>query len=140
MAVIGHLLDIASPPERVYRAITEQAGLASWWTRDATAVPEVGSIAEFKFGARYHNKMRVSDLQPDLRVEWECLEGDREWVGTKFVFDLEPAGGSTILRFGHTGWREETDFFATCNFNWGYYLHSLKDYCERGKGTPFSNK
>ena len=26
---------------------------------------------------------------------------------------------------------------GTYNFNWGYYLQSLKLYCETGMGTPF---
>jgi hypothetical protein len=29
------------------------------------------------------------------------------------------------------------DFYANCNFHWGFYLQSLKDFCESGKGKPF---
>ena len=54
-----------------------------------------------------------------------------------FIFDLEEKGGNTILRFTHGNWKEETDFFAFCNYNWGYYMKSLAKYCEEGKGTPF---
>jgi len=56
---------------------------------------------------------------------------------TKFVFDLEPFEGATRLRFTHGGWREATDFFASCNFRWGFYMQSLKEYCEDGRGTSF---
>jgi hypothetical protein len=45
---------ISAPPERVYQAITEQAGLASWWTPDVSkAEPRIGSVAEFRFGTGY---------------------------------------------------------------------------------------
>jgi hypothetical protein len=27
--------------------------------------------------------------------------------------------------------------YGTYNFNWGYYLNSLKRLCEEGVGTPF---
>ena len=43
----------------------------------------------------------------------------------------------TILRFTHGNWRESTDFFASCNYHWGYYLRSLKLLLETGEGTPF---
>jgi len=56
MAEIRHLVEIKAPAHKVYRAITEEDGLKSWWTPETVAVPEMGSISEFKFGDRYHNK------------------------------------------------------------------------------------
>ena len=32
----------------------------------------------------------------------------------------------------------EQDGLATCNYHWGFYMRSLKSYCETGKGQPFS--
>jgi len=139
MPAIKHYLIINSPPEEVYNAITKTEGLKNWWTVGAKADEKIGGIAEFIFGERYHNKMKIINLQANKVVEWECLEGDKEWIGTSFLFDLEEKDGSTILRFSHNEWREETDFFASCNFNWGYYMNSLKQYCETGEGTPFNN-
>ena len=137
MEEIRHFLNIKSSPEKVYRAITEQEGLASWWTRETIAKPQIGSIAEFKFGDRYHNKMRIIRLESQKIVEWECLMGDKEWIGTTFRFELIPDKENTNLRFTHGKWKEMTDFFASCNFQWGHYMRSLKDYCETGKGEPF---
>ena len=135
---IRHLVTIDAPIPVVYMALTEQEGLAGWWTADTVANPSVGSIAAFQFGDRYHNTMRIEVLDPEKRVEWTCLDGDSEWVDTTFVFDLEGREGSTVLRFTHGGWREMTDFYATCNYHWGFYMRSLKAYCETGKGQPFS--
>ena len=140
MSSIKHYLIINAQPEKVYNAITKTVGLKSWWTVEAKAEERVSGTAEFIFGERYHNKMRIINLQDNKIVEWECLEGDKEWIGTTFLFDIEEKDGSTILRFSHNNWREETDFFAWCNFNWGYYMNSLKQYCETGEGTPFNNR
>jgi uncharacterized protein YndB with AHSA1/START domain len=137
MFEIKHLLTIDAPIALVYAALTEQEGLAAWWTTETIATPTVGSIASFRFGDRYHDRMRIEALEPNERVEWVCLEGDPEWVATTFTFDLEDREGSTVLRFTHGGWREVTDFFANCNFHWGSYMRSLKAYCETGKGQPF---
>ena len=140
MPSIKHYLLIKAQPEKVYSAITKTGGLKGWWTVEAKADEKVGGIAEFIFGDRYFNKMKITNLEPDKKLEWECLEGDKEWIGTTFLFDLEEKDESTILRFSHNNWKEDTDFFASCNYNWGYYLKSLKQYCETGKGTPFSEE
>ena len=136
MADIRHLVTIDAPVGAVYLALTRQEGLAGWWTTDTVAKPEIGSTAEFRFGERHHNIMRVDGLDLDSRVSWTCLVGDTEWVGTTLEFRLEHRDGATIVRFCHGNWREKTDFFASCNYHWGFYMRSLKLFCETGTGTP----
>jgi uncharacterized protein YndB with AHSA1/START domain len=140
MAEIQHLLYINALPSKVYEAITEESGLKMWWTYDTRAISEEGAILEFNFGDRYHNEMKVVKLRPNQKVEWICLDGDSEWIDTTFAFNLNPDQNNTILRFTHGNWRNSTDFFASCNYQWGYYLRSLKLYCETGKGTPFTEE
>lgn len=137
MPDILHKLTIDAPPELVLSALTEQEGLGGWWTEDVLASPAVGSIAEFGFENRsVVNRMKVVAITPQ-RVEWECLAGPTEWLGTTLTFDLEPApNGQTTVRFAHRGWKEASDFFAHCNNKWGYFLASLKSLLEHGKGTP----
>jgi uncharacterized protein YndB with AHSA1/START domain len=139
MPSIKHLLVINTPPKKVYSAINKTEGLCGWWTTGAKTDGCTGGTAEFVFGERYYVKMKITILKDNKTIEWECLEGDKEWIGTTFLFDIEDKDGTAILRFSHNNWKEETDFFASCNFNWGYYLNSLKQYCETGTGTPFNN-
>jgi len=139
MANIKHYLLIKASPEKVYKALTSTEGLKGWWTLEAKTDEQVGGVAEFIFGEYYYNKMKIVELVQNKKVEWECIKGDKEWIGTNFVFSLDEKDGDTILRFTHSNWKEETDFFASCNYNWGYYLRSLKLYCETGIGTPFSS-
>ena len=115
MAAIKHYLIVHSSPQKIYKALTTKTGVANWWTVQTEIGNKVGDTNIFDFGERYHNEMRIKDLRPQSRVEWLCEKGDREW-------------------------REETDFFASCNYQWGYYLRSLKLYCESGKGTPFTGE
>lgn len=137
MASIKHYLRIKALPEKVYSALTTSEGLKGWWTVNTNTEEKIGGIAEFIFGERYHNKMEIIKLKRNRRVEWKCFQGDKEWINTTFEFDIEGKEEDTILRFSHSNWKEETDFFASCNYQWGYYMRSLTNYCEKGEGTPF---
>jgi uncharacterized protein YndB with AHSA1/START domain len=137
MADLTHLVHIDTPAAVVFKAITEQEGLAGWWTEETAAEDFIGGVYSFRFGDRYYNEMRVIERDPNSKVVWECIEGDRQWIGTRIVFDLEDGGEKTILRFTHADWKTAGDFFAQCNYNWGLYMNSLKNYCETGSGDPF---
>jgi uncharacterized protein YndB with AHSA1/START domain len=140
MTAIKHLLVIKSSPEKIYSAITTNEGTAKWWTEQSEIGNKVGDINIFDFGDRYHNEMIILNLIPNKKVEWECLVGDKEWIGTKLIFEIEEKGKNSVLKFTHANWREETDFFASYNYHWGYYMRSLKLFCETGKGNPFQNE
>ncbi|MCW9097003.1 MAG: SRPBCC domain-containing protein [Ignavibacteriaceae bacterium] len=140
MAAIKHLLIINSHAEIIYSAITTKRGIANWWTEQTEVGSKLGDFNTFDFGDQYHNEMKITDLVFNKRVEWECVLGDKEWIGTKIVFEIEEKDDRAVLKFTHGNWREETDFFASCNYQWGYYMNSLKQYCETGKGNQFQNK
>ncbi len=137
MANIKHYLIIKAPAEKVYEAITSQQGLRDWWTTGTDAKPKIGYINHFKFGKEYFNKMKIVNLESPNEVLWECIDGDKEWLGTNISFELIKNDESTTLRFSHTNWADETDFFASCTYHWGRYMESLKLLCETGKGTPY---
>ena len=137
MVHMKHNAVIDCEPDMVFSAITTKKGIQGWWTVNTIIEPVVGSTAEFIFGDKYHNKMEIRDLIDNKRAEWYCLEGDNEWIGTDFIFNIERFNGKSLLRFGHNNWKGLTDFFAHCNFQWGRYMVSLKNYCEKGAGISF---
>ncbi len=137
MANIRHNLTIEVQARIVYDAITTQEGLAGWWTTNAIAKPEIGHINHFKFGDQYFNKMKNLKLDKPSLVSWECVDGDREWIGTQLLFELEERDNTTFLKFSHLNWADESEFFGFCSHHWGRFLDSLKSLCETGKGQPF---
>jgi len=84
--------------------------------------------------------MKILELQPGRRVVWACVDSSaKDWIGTHISFDLvERAGegGETVVAFRHSGWLQESDFFANCSYHWALALKSLKDLCDKGKGSP----
>jgi len=144
MPKITHAFAIKAPAEKVYRAVTEEDGISSWFTKNTIAKPEVGFTDEFFFGpkdpsvkGRYHNEMLVTELVPNKAIRWDCTGGDESWIGTKLSFELTSGDGKTDVLFTHSDWAEQSLFFAHCNYNWGMFMTSLKQYCETGTGTPY---
>ncbi len=138
MADILHALPILAKRKRVYKALTEQDGLRSWWTRFTMAEPTVGYVNQFGFGGEFKFLMRIDDLVRDELVQWTCLEGHEEWEQTRIEFNLSDLANNsgTLVRFSHTGWLSQDGVFAQCNYDWAQYLRSLKLYLEKGDGTP----
>lgn len=149
---------IAASADEVYKAITSQEGLSLWWTPKATAEARVHSIAHLPFGPNYHKEMKITALESNQLVKWDCIHGVDEWIGTNISFTLiagehetfqnqypEIQGqleqlkskSGTLLIFQHNNWRDDTLMFAECSFTWAQFLKSLKLYCETGKGRPW---
>jgi uncharacterized protein YndB with AHSA1/START domain len=129
-------VQIDSPPEVVYRAVTTSQGLARWWTEDLEIASHVGGVSTFRFSSGAFNRMRLVGLSPDERVEWECVDGASEWIRTSVSFELREYEGGTRLLFEHGDWREASVYMAECSFQWARYLESLKQYCQVGVGDP----
>ncbi len=94
-------------------------------------------------------KLRVVELIPDKRVEWECISAHPEsspasaWTGTHFIFELGERGDdaassgsgrnqdlTTALDFRQAGYDEQSKFFGSNNFAWGQVLQNLKQVVE----------
>ncbi len=138
MADILHLVPIEASPEEIYDALTKGEGLRAWWTTDVDAEPAVGSPAEFRFeGGQVVMHMRVERLEPGEAVSWSVQDpAPPEWDGTEITWNIVPGEGATNLLFGHRGWKATDGSFPAINYNWAYYLTSLKDYLEKGGGFP----
>ncbi|MEQ8362486.1 MAG: SRPBCC domain-containing protein [Cyclobacteriaceae bacterium] len=140
MANIRHQLQVQAPAEAVFVNLTTQNGLAGWWTPDVNAKAEVGSILRFGFGPSYFKEMKVMKLGPEKKVEWKCIVGAEEWIGTTIQFTLEKADAKTIVHFSHDNWESLTPMFSQCSYDWAMFLRSLKHLCEKGKGFPFPDQ
>ncbi len=134
---IHHRLLIEKSPDSVYAALTTQEGLSGWWTPQTIAQPHVGSVSRFGFGPDYFKDLEVIELVPAKLVQWRCLKGFEDWVGTVMTFELEMHAKGTIVLFHHEGWQAYSNEFASCSFDWALFLRSLKFLCETGKGFPY---
>ena len=139
MKTILHTCDIRSaPPARVYRALTTREGLAGWWTTRVEADVRVGGIVDFSFGATFNPDMEITALEDPGLVAWKCVGGHDPWRDNSFRFEIEPRDAGTILFFRQEYAQELSDEeYGRYNYNWGYYLESLRLLVEKGEGKPY---
>jgi uncharacterized protein YndB with AHSA1/START domain len=137
---IHHVLDIDAGPGRVWPALTEAGQMAGWWsTKLHTPAAAVGARVEWLFAADFNPVMEITTLDEPRELGWRCVAGHDPWQDNTFRFELAALDdGRTRLRF----WQEYAveladDYYGIYNFNWGYYLESLRLLCVTGTGRPF---
>ena len=134
MQDIIHTVEVAASPAAVDRAITTQDGLAAWWTKK---VRKEGDRIHFTFERGFNPVMRVEQHEPGKLVAWSTES--EPWTGSTIRFELAERDGKTGLLFHHRYAQELPDeMFGVFNFNWAYYLESLRLFCETGTGKPFT--
>ena len=139
MSAIVQERTIAATPESVFNALTQQDEIVRWWANEARVKPEVGSLAEFRFGEWGDSVLRfeVAELDAGKKVHWiHRLSPMAQWAGTSVTWHLTPVHNGTKLVFTHDGFAQVDEVYERTRGNWEYFLASLKSYLETGKGTP----
>ncbi len=110
MADILHEVAIFASPDKVFKALTEQAGIEGWWTPHA--------VAEAHFANdRYIVRMQVVTLESERKVEWRIQQGDPEWSGTHITWDISPTTKGSRLLFGHRGFASANGSMPGTSYN-----------------------
>jgi uncharacterized protein YndB with AHSA1/START domain len=140
-------LVIDAAPSAVYAALTTAEGLRGWWTPECTVDTHVGGVIHLHFG-QTRKDMCIEQLDTNRGVRWFCtrariasedLTHKDEWVGTEIAFRLTPTfDGKTRLDFEHVGLVPSLECYAMCERGWRYFLGSLKQLAETGRGTPWA--
>ncbi len=137
-APLVHQVNVKATPEAIYKAVSTEQGLQSFWTSESTAEPRVGSIATFGFGGPTQ-RMRIDELVPGRRARWTALPDFPTWDGTTVTWDISPAeNGETSVVFRHANWSDSVsqDDLGSINYTWGLIVERLKNYAETGKPNP----
>jgi hypothetical protein len=137
MPDIHHSISIDAVPAHILPLISSGPGFAQWWAADVTENPSTGRV---ELGFFKRATVFALELLPSAagEVAWLCQSG-REWKGTKLLFQLTPANKGTLVKFIHTGWQSESDYFVACNTTWGELMFRLKAAAEgKSPGPLFS--
>lgn len=140
MSKIEHEIKIESNVPHVYQALTTLEGLKSWHSAQAEGDLRVNGQLITKGENKPTFIWKIVALNPNKRVEWECVQGPGDSVGTNVYFDLAKTDdGRVLVECVHQGWEHTDDNFNKCNTLWGVLLYHLKQFVETGIVNPTFN-
>ena len=139
-------LTFNAPAGKLYEQFATQQGVRNWWTNFCDMEEKVGGKASFRFPkSDFYAITRISRLEPERCVEWECLDSKhpdklqfsdpRDWIGTKLRFEVAALNeGQSQLTFTHAG-LAPLECVGVCTNAWSFFLNdSLRNYLETGVG------
>jgi uncharacterized protein YndB with AHSA1/START domain len=133
-------VDMDADTKIVWAALTEHGQMAGWWSTLVDAPDaNVGTKVRWTFAGDFNPVMETIAVDAPRELVWQCVDGHQPWQDSTFRFRLEALeDGRTRLRF----WQDYAveladDYYGVYNFNWGYYLESLRLLCTSGSGKPF---
>jgi uncharacterized protein YndB with AHSA1/START domain len=130
--------------EAVYKATTRE--IDKWWTVESNEASYIGDLLTVRFGEQYFMSMEVVEAIPNKLLVWKVvganmyIEGggtkNDEWVGTKIQWKIRETKNESEVTLFHEGLVPSFECYDTCQSGWDYFLGSLKDFLETGKGNP----
>jgi uncharacterized protein YndB with AHSA1/START domain len=137
MADISHEIKIKAPKERVFAALTTLQGLSGWHSSGVDGVADLGGVIVVSAPGAPVFEWKVTRVDKPNCVEWTCVKGPGNSVGTRARFDLSAhPDGRTFVELSHAGWPDTRGNFRKCNTLWGVLLHHLRKYVETGAQDP----
>ncbi len=146
--VIHASVEIAAPPERVFRALTNGDEVIRWWGSPGTyRLTEFA--ADLRVGGRWHSRGVAVDGKP-FEAKGEFLEVDaprtlvQTWIpdwapglSTKLTYRLDPIPGGTRLTLRHEGFGDHAAALEGHTRGWERILAYLNTYLT-GSDRPSS--
>ncbi len=138
---ISMTLQMKASAHSIFRAISSQDGIRSWWCKVCDISEGTGNYCILNFikeGNTVVMEFQVTELVQDTKLVWKCVNnGSPAWINTKLIYQIESNG---TLHFTHAGfdekWKGLPPYEDTIN-GWKHFMESLKNYCETGSGEPW---
>jgi uncharacterized protein YndB with AHSA1/START domain len=140
LPAIEHTLELAAPPERVWRAITDPDELSRWFPQRAEWDLRPGGRGVFFWEGHGDFPIRVEAVEPTRYLAWRWgleveTDPDASESPTLVEWWLEPRGdGGTTLRLRESGFRHD-GHRAENETGWTEELDELVALLA-GEGTP----
>ena len=140
--VIKAEIEIAAPPDRVFRSLTDPAELEAWWGSD-----ELYRTTEWTIDLRPGGKWSTVAFGADgsrMTVDGEYLEVDPprrllhtwrpswdDYAETTVRYDLVPTATGTRVLVTHTGFGDRAEQAAGTGEGWTRVLEWLGQFAEK---------
>jgi hypothetical protein len=128
-------------PEEVFNAIND---VRDWWSEGIEGnSAKLNDEFFYQYKDLHWSRQRLTEVIPNKKVVWMVtdsrltfIKDEKEWNGTKIIFDISTKDKKTQLQFTHEGLLPEKECFEACTGGWNYYIESLQQLITTGKGNP----
>jgi hypothetical protein len=132
---------VNATPDQAFEAINNVRG---WWSGQLEgATDTLGAVFEYRYKDLHMSQHKITELVRGKKVVWQTVKANlsfvkdkAEWDGTQVVFDIAQRGKQTAITFTHKGLVPTFQCYGDCSGAWGYYMDSLKELINTGKGFP----
>jgi uncharacterized protein YndB with AHSA1/START domain len=132
MIEIKSTLSINANKSLVFKFLTDQDLLMQWFAPQVIAMPAKSTTAAFAFESDVNFKMKITKFEEGALVEWTCIDGNVDWLGSIVNFSIEQdKQDNSILIFAHTNLSDNKKIYLW-EKSWNKYLLQLKTKCEEG--------
>ncbi len=130
MAEINLQKTIFKDDKTIFRFLTDQNLLMQWYAPQVIAIPLEGTTAAFAFDSDVNFKMKITKLKEFEKLQWLCVDGNVDWLGSNVIFSLKTIDSNKcLLTFRQSKIDNEKKLEQWKN-SWGNYLKILKEKCE----------
>jgi len=140
MADIVMDFPINASVDRVFQAVSTGRGLESWWTKRSTGEAKLGGEFELHFGSGFDWRAKVTQCVVNSVFELQVVAAHDDWMNTRVGVQLEGKGGTTNVRFHHTGWPTPNEHWRVSVYCWAMYLRIMRRHIEHGENVPYEKR
>lgn len=119
--------EIAHPPERIWRALTQPHLIEEWLMKNSFA-PVIGHRfdVEAEWGA-VQGQVQAVELNRTLTYTWDTKD-----LRSVITWTLTPTASGTLLRMEQSGFRPDQEpYFRGATAAWPRFLTALEEVLER---------
>lgn len=130
-------IEVNADPERIWEAIATGPGITSWFMPHEVEPGEGGTVRLTVPG--FEADSTITGWEPGKRLAYRGPTADDGTVHAMEYLIEARDGGSTVLRFVHSGmlgddWSD--DYQDMTAHGWDMYLHTLVEYVTHFSGRP----
>ena len=141
---------VSAPQQACFQALATQ--MDKWWTLSTEgSLVKVGDKVTARFPPDYGFwTFEATAFERPHRIEMVCIDAhhkvegqpeeiDQEWLGTRIIWNINPAGDKTEVRMIHDGLTPSLNCWAICLDGWNHFFKgSLKAFLNGKDPTPHS--
>jgi uncharacterized protein YndB with AHSA1/START domain len=137
--------EINAEPETVFNAVTTKKGYQGWWAAVCDIDCKQNHLSSIRFVKEHTTEnmiFKTIEVKNKEKLVWLCTSNNvfESMINNTLTFVITKSGKGSILTFTQNSsdpkWEKHPEHQQIIA-GWDFFMDSLKQYCETGKGEPW---